>query len=148
MGVFSAADAIGRLETSSPLSSAPCAASAHVGAALTTTTTRLPRSLRRRRQSRLPLRAPENVRCRALGRPSRPRSVAPCSTAIATVARCRGAPTRPASASTTSALRHLGFRESAVNAVLAELRAHLALADAPVESLLREALCRITPRAR
>ena len=42
-----------------------------------------------------------------------------------------------------SALRHLGFRESEVKAVLAELRANVALADATVERLLREALRRI-----
>jgi hypothetical protein len=47
-----------------------------------------------------------------------------------------------------SALRHLGFRESEVAAVLAELRADLALADATAERLLREALCRIRPRPR
>lgn len=47
-----------------------------------------------------------------------------------------------------SALRHLGFRESEVKAVLAELRADVALAGATVEGLLREALCRIKPRAR
>lgn len=47
-----------------------------------------------------------------------------------------------------SALRHLGFRESDVKAVLAELRADVALAEATVERVLREALCRIQPRAR
>jgi hypothetical protein len=47
-----------------------------------------------------------------------------------------------------SALRHLGFRESEIKAVLAELRADATLADAPTERLLREALCRIEPRAR
>jgi hypothetical protein len=47
-----------------------------------------------------------------------------------------------------SALRHLGFRESEVKAVLAELRADVALADATAERLLREALSRIKPRAR
>ena len=47
-----------------------------------------------------------------------------------------------------SALRQLGFRELEVKAVLAELRADAALAQATVERLLREALCRIkhTPR--
>jgi len=47
-----------------------------------------------------------------------------------------------------SALRHLGFRELEVKAVLAELRADAALAHATVERLLREALCRIKPRPR
>ena len=47
-----------------------------------------------------------------------------------------------------SALRHLGFRESEVKAVLTELRGDPALADAPAERMLREALCRIKPRAR
>lgn len=41
-----------------------------------------------------------------------------------------------------SALRQLGFRECEVKAVLAELRANAEL-GAPVERLLREALCRI-----
>jgi hypothetical protein len=47
-----------------------------------------------------------------------------------------------------SALRHLGFREGEVNAVLAELRTDASLAGATVERLLREALRRIQPRAR
>ena len=47
-----------------------------------------------------------------------------------------------------SALRHLGFREGEVKAVLAELRADTSLAAATVEHLLREALCRIKLRAR
>ena len=47
-----------------------------------------------------------------------------------------------------SALRHLGFRESEVKSVLAELRTDPTLANAPAERLLREALCRIKPRAR
>jgi len=47
-----------------------------------------------------------------------------------------------------AALRHLGFREGEVKAVLAELRGDAALASAPVERVLREALCRIRPRAR
>ena len=47
-----------------------------------------------------------------------------------------------------SALRHLGFRESEVKAVLTERRADPALADAPAERVLREALCRIKPRTR
>jgi hypothetical protein len=42
-----------------------------------------------------------------------------------------------------SALRQLGFREREVKAVLAELRADAELGGAPVERLLREALCRI-----
>ena len=42
-------------------------------------------------------------------------------------------------------LRHLGFREGEVKAVLAELRGDAALASASVERLLREALCRIQP---
>ena len=46
-----------------------------------------------------------------------------------------------------SALRNLGFRELEVKAVLAELRADPGLADATVQQLLREALCRIQPRA-
>jgi len=47
-----------------------------------------------------------------------------------------------------SALRHLGFREGEVKAVLAELRGDAELAGASVEGLLREALCRIRPRPR
>jgi hypothetical protein len=47
-----------------------------------------------------------------------------------------------------SALRHLGFREAEVKAVLTELRGDAALADATVEHLLREALCRIKPITR
>ena len=47
-----------------------------------------------------------------------------------------------------SALRHLGFREGEVKAVLAELRADTSLTGATVERLLREALCRIKPCAR
>jgi HNH endonuclease len=47
-----------------------------------------------------------------------------------------------------SALRHLGFGEGEVKAVLAKLRTDTALAGAPVERLLREALCRIKLRAR
>jgi hypothetical protein len=47
-----------------------------------------------------------------------------------------------------SALRHLGFREGEVKAVLAELRTDTSLAGAPVERLLREALCRIQRHAR
>jgi 5-methylcytosine-specific restriction endonuclease McrA len=46
-----------------------------------------------------------------------------------------------------SALRHLGFRECEVKAVLAELRANAELGGAPVEGLLREALRRIRPLA-
>src|SRR5690606_37874677 len=42
-----------------------------------------------------------------------------------------------------SALRHLGFRELEVKSVLAELRGDAALAQATVNELLREALCRI-----
>lgn len=42
-----------------------------------------------------------------------------------------------------AALRHLGFRERQVDAVLAELRNETALRNAPVNILLREALCRI-----
>jgi Holliday junction resolvasome RuvABC DNA-binding subunit len=42
-----------------------------------------------------------------------------------------------------AALRHLGFRERDVRAVLAELRADDELREATVERLLREALCRI-----
>jgi hypothetical protein len=47
-----------------------------------------------------------------------------------------------------SALRHLGFRESEVKAVLGELRADVTLSDASAERLLREALCRIKPMPR
>jgi len=47
-----------------------------------------------------------------------------------------------------SALRHLGFREGEVKAVLAELRDDAELRDASVECLLREALRRIRPTAR
>jgi hypothetical protein len=47
-----------------------------------------------------------------------------------------------------SALRHLGFRESEVKAVLSELRADAELGGASVEHLLCEALCRIRPPAR
>jgi 5-methylcytosine-specific restriction endonuclease McrA len=46
-----------------------------------------------------------------------------------------------------SALRHLGFRECEVKAVLAELRADAELSGASVERLLREALRRIKPLA-
>jgi hypothetical protein len=42
-------------------------------------------------------------------------------------------------------LRHLGFRERDVRAVLAELLADDELRDATAERLLREALCRIRP---
>jgi hypothetical protein len=42
-------------------------------------------------------------------------------------------------------LRHLGFRERDVKAVLAELLADDELCDATAERLLREALCRIRP---
>ena len=51
-------------------------------------------------------------------------------------------------AKTFSALRHLGFRERDVQAVLAELRADARLRDAPTERLLREALRRIRPGRR
>ena len=44
-----------------------------------------------------------------------------------------------------AALRHLGFRERDVRAVLAELRADEELREATAERLLREALCRIRP---
>jgi Holliday junction resolvasome RuvABC DNA-binding subunit len=44
-----------------------------------------------------------------------------------------------------SALRHLGFRERDVHAVLAALRADVDLRDAPAEHLLREALRQIRP---
>ena len=47
-----------------------------------------------------------------------------------------------------SALRNLGFRELEVKAVLAELLADATLADATVQQLLQEALCRLQPRAR
>jgi RuvA, C-terminal domain len=63
-----------------------------------------------------------------------------------------GSPTAPglidAHAKVFSALRHLGFREAEVKAVLAELRADPELDGASVERLLREALCRIRPAAR
>jgi hypothetical protein len=63
-----------------------------------------------------------------------------------------GAPLIPqridAHAKVFSALRHLGFRESEVKAVLSELRADAELGDAGVEHLLRAALCRIRPTAR
>jgi hypothetical protein len=45
-----------------------------------------------------------------------------------------------------AALRHLGFCERDVRAVLAELRADEELREAPAERLLREALCRIRVR--
>lgn len=51
-----------------------------------------------------------------------------------------------ANAKLFSALRQLGFREREVHAVLSELRADTALRDAPLEQLLREALCRIRHR--
>lgn len=44
-----------------------------------------------------------------------------------------------------SALRNLGFPESAAKTVLRELRTDAELATASVERLLREALCRIRP---
>jgi hypothetical protein len=47
-----------------------------------------------------------------------------------------------------SALRHLGFRESEVKTVLSKLRADAELGGASAEHLLREALCRIRPKAR
>jgi hypothetical protein len=47
-----------------------------------------------------------------------------------------------------SALRQLGFREGEVKAVLSELRGDAELDGAPVERLLREALCRIRPKTR
>ena len=47
-----------------------------------------------------------------------------------------------------SALRNLGFPESAAGAVLRELRADVELAAASVQHLLREALSRIRPAAR
>jgi hypothetical protein len=63
-----------------------------------------------------------------------------------------GSPTAPrlidAHAKVFAALRHLGFREVEVKTVLAELRADGELGGASVEQLLREALCRIRPRAR
>jgi hypothetical protein len=66
--------------------------------------------------------------------------------------RCYGDPSPPQRVDlhtkVFAALRQLGFRESEVKAVLAELRADAALSDAPVERLLREALCRIQPRTR
>jgi hypothetical protein len=43
-------------------------------------------------------------------------------------------------------LRHLGFREREVKAVLEELLADDQLRDATAERLLREALCRIRPK--
>ena len=46
-----------------------------------------------------------------------------------------------------SALRHLGFRESAAKAVQRELRADAELSAASVDQLLREALRRIRPTA-
>jgi RuvA, C-terminal domain/HNH endonuclease len=63
-----------------------------------------------------------------------------------------GSPTAPrlidAHAKVFSALRHLGFREAEVKAVLAKLRADAELDAVSVERLLREALCRIRPAAR
>jgi hypothetical protein len=53
-----------------------------------------------------------------------------------------------ANAKVFSALRHLGFREGEVKAVLVELRGDAELRDASVECLLREALRRIRPTAR
>jgi hypothetical protein len=50
-----------------------------------------------------------------------------------------------AQAKVFAGLRHLGFRERDVRAVLAELRADDELRDATAERLLREALCRIRP---
>jgi hypothetical protein len=47
-----------------------------------------------------------------------------------------------------SALRHLGFHEGEVKIVLAELRGDTELGGASVQRLLREALCRIRPKAR
>jgi 5-methylcytosine-specific restriction endonuclease McrA len=47
-----------------------------------------------------------------------------------------------------SALRHLGFREREVQAVLAELSADASLRDAPTAHLLRETLRRIRPAGR
>jgi hypothetical protein len=44
-----------------------------------------------------------------------------------------------------SALRHLGFREREVRAVLAELQSEPDLRQATAKSLLSEALCRIRP---
>jgi hypothetical protein len=46
-----------------------------------------------------------------------------------------------------SALRQLAFARLTSKAVLVELRADSTLADATVKCLLREALCRIEPRA-
>jgi HNH endonuclease len=46
-----------------------------------------------------------------------------------------------------SALRHLGFRERDVHAVLSDIRSDENLRCAPLDQLLREALCRIRPRA-
>jgi hypothetical protein len=58
-----------------------------------------------------------------------------------------GDPIKPrlvdAHAKVFSALRQLGFRECEVKSVLDELRANAELGGAPVERLLREALCRI-----
>lgn len=63
-----------------------------------------------------------------------------------------GAPAAPrlvdAHAKVFSALRHLGFREGEVKAVLAELRGDAELGAASVEALLREALRRIRPVRR
>jgi Holliday junction resolvasome RuvABC DNA-binding subunit len=63
-----------------------------------------------------------------------------------------GSPTAPrlidAHAKIFSALRHLGFREGEVKAVLAELRSDAELHGAKVEHLLREALRRIRATAR
>jgi hypothetical protein len=50
-----------------------------------------------------------------------------------------------AQAKVFAGLRHLGFRERDVRAVLAELLADDELRDAAAERLLREALCRIRP---
>jgi hypothetical protein len=50
-----------------------------------------------------------------------------------------------AQAKVFAGLRHLGFRERDVRAVLAELLADDELRDATAERLLREALCRIRP---
>jgi hypothetical protein len=63
-----------------------------------------------------------------------------------------GSPTAPrlidAHAKVFSALRQLGFRESAAKTVLSELRDDAELGGATVERLLREALCRIKPTTR
>jgi 5-methylcytosine-specific restriction endonuclease McrA len=63
-----------------------------------------------------------------------------------------GSPTAPrfvdAYAKVFAALRHLGFREGEVKAVLGELRGDAGLVGASVEHLLREALRRIRPTAR